>query len=76
MEIIHFFVCVGVHVGEGNHGENHGRLSELLAESINILLGFMYERINLTRTCIGLLYSCQPYHRPGTPINIKGYDQL
>jgi len=52
MEIIHFFVCAGVHVGEGNQGENHGRLSELLAESSNILLGFMYERINLARTCI------------------------
>jgi hypothetical protein len=39
-------------VGEGNQGENHGRLSELLAESSNILLGFMYERINLARTCI------------------------
>ena len=63
-------------MGEGNQGENHGRLSELLAESINILFGVMYERINLARAYIGLLYSCQPCHRPGTPINIKGCGQL
>jgi len=63
-------------VGEGNQGENHGKLSELLVESINISLGFMYERINLAHTCIGLLYSCRPCHKPGIPINIKGCGQL
>ena len=40
-----------------NQGENYIRLSELLNESINILSGFMYKRINLARTCIGLLYN-------------------
>ena len=51
-----YIVCAGVHVGEGSQGENHGRLSELLAKSINILLGFMYERkliyMNRTLVCI------------------------